>query len=480
MRYIILILFILTTSISFSCSCRSFGDYSQKEFNNNDFIFTGTVDSQFYDTIAGVGIYYTKFKVIKKYKGDIIEEFINVRNNFGMCRAYFDEGDSYLLFLSSKYNEPIISRCSRKLYITDKVNYNIPSWLKVYVEKEDGYQKCLLTDGTLEAEGLIKNKKPIGYWKYYSFDGKVQSEGKYVNGKRDSTWTIIYNEEYSEFKKSIINYSMGIVNGMCYEFDKSNILISSENYSNGKRNGKRISYYSNGNIGTEYNYANGIQLSLKEFYKNGKNKRVRIDSIHYEMVWFKNSKINFKKYTKNNIDYYISYFKTGEIEREQFKKGKITYLINFRDDNKKIIVKNGNGFYEYGGSKGNYKDSVKTGFWTQRFNNGETRENYYKNGLKDSIANFYNEVGILIESNIYKNGIQTGVNKKYYANGAIKSETIFKNGEYLLDNFWIINGTQTITNGNGYKEDYDENGEKDSGSIIMTYVDGLWKRKKNL
>ena len=89
-----------------------------------------------------------------------------------------------------------------------------------------------------------KNYKPYtGISKSYYEDGKLKSEENYKDGQLDGI-----SKRYYENGKLRFEY----------------------NYKDDKRNGISKSYYKNGKLKSEENYKDGELVSIKSYYRNGK------------------------------------------------------------------------------------------------------------------------------------------------------------------------------------------------------------------
>ncbi|MGQ7946516.1 energy transducer TonB [Flavobacterium sp. WC2509] len=92
---------------------------------------------------------------------------------------------------------------------------------------------------------------------------------------------------------------------------------------------------------------------------------------------------------------------------------------------------------------------------------------YYENGKKRTVANF-------------NYGVQEGKDLEYYENGNKKEERTYipnskdGNSKYKIDQFWDINGTQRVIDGNG---DYEESTKNyfGSGKLKNGLKDNVWQ-----
>lgn len=111
--------------------------------------------------------------------------------------------------------------------------------------------------------------------------------------------------------------------------------------------------------------------------------------------------------------------------------------------------------------KGNTENKRQEGKWeTFRFFKDEldynkekkylVREEYFKNGLRDSIYKIYNKEGKVIYLTTFKNG--NGVEKDFYDNGQLYYEIKTQNG-YFIDTLKLYNPQGKIMKKLFYKKD---------------------------
>jgi antitoxin component YwqK of YwqJK toxin-antitoxin module len=98
--------------------------------------------------------------------------------------------------------------------------------------------------------------------------------------------------------------------------------------------------------------------------------------------------------------------------------------------------------------KGYFKDGMQSGKWTSdryffydslgysRSKDYLAREEYFKNGLRDSIYKIYNKEGKIIYSTFFKNG--SGKEKDFYENGNLYYEIELRNG-FFSDTLKLYN-----------------------------------------
>jgi antitoxin component YwqK of YwqJK toxin-antitoxin module len=81
--------------------------------------------------------------------------------------------------------------------------------------------------------------------------------------------------------------------------------------------------------------------------------------------------------------------------------------------------------------KGQYKNGLKTGKWTEWYSNGQKwLEGTYKNGERDGLwTEWFYENGQKWSEKKYKDGVPDGIHTWWYSNGQKNSEGTFKDGE---------------------------------------------------
>ncbi len=131
----------------------------------------------------------------------------------------------------------------------------------------------------------------------------------------------------------------------------------------------------------------------------------------------------------------------------------------------RILQQNKNGLYPV---KDYYKNGVlqMEGAYSDknyRYKEGEFVY-YYENGKLSSVEN-------------YSNNALLGYFKKMYPNGQKNYEGTYlePDGPGLYWNYWLEDGTQKVTNGNGYYEKKSDDGSFSEGNLKQGKADGLWK-----
>ncbi|TPG41978.1 hypothetical protein [Flavobacterium pectinovorum] len=120
------------------------------------------------------------------------------------------------------------------------------------------------------------------------------------------------------------------------------------------------------------------------------------------------------------------------------KKGEVNDII--RDDPTRG--------YDFGSREGEFRNGVQHGLWECKrsyyldslghhiYKNYKFREEYFKNGLRDSIYKIYNKDGKVIYSTYFKDG--NGIEKDFHENGALYYEIETKGG-YFTDTLHLYN-----------------------------------------
>jgi antitoxin component YwqK of YwqJK toxin-antitoxin module len=141
-------------------------------------------------------------------------------------------------------------------------------------------------------------------------------------------------------------------------------------------------------------------------------------------------------------------------------------------DNFEIAVKKGEGSdiinndpnrgYNFGTREGEFKNGKQHGLWQcQRnyyldslghhiYKKYKFREEYFKNGLRDSIYKIYNKKGDIVYSTYFKNG--TGLEKDFHENGKLYYEIQTKDG-YFTDTLKLYNDKGNLVEKLLYKKD---------------------------
>ena len=247
----------------------------------------------------------------------------------------------------------------------------------------------------LKFEGEYLNDKKNGKGKEYDINGKIIFEGEFLNGIQKSKR---FKYKYDDYDYLTLEYEGEILEGKKHgkgkEYDYNNRIIFEGIYLKGKRwNGKVKKYDINGGIINEKEYFNGKII--------GDDEKLNNKDVNY---------LNEKKMKKIAKEYFEESNKI-RFEGEYLKDKKWNGIIYNKDDNFKIIIKNGN--------------------W--RLNDSVLKFTYLgkdiyiiqdKNGIIKEYCN-----GLLSYEGEYLNDKRNGKGKEYDYSGKILFEGEYKNGE---------------------------------------------------
>ena len=157
--------------------------------------------------------------------------------------------------------------------------------------------------------------------------------------------------------------------------------------------------------------------------------------------------------------------------------GSVSQHLFLRYDN--IGGDNPREFIKYFGFRsGSLNDGLQDGKWVStrsyfsdslNSNDYKTyifREEYFKNGLRDSVYKIYNKKGKVIYSTMFEKG--TGIEKDFYQNGKLYYEIAIKDG-YFTDTLKINNENGTLYQKRLYKNDTLVNFEDNKWSLTFKY-----------
>ncbi len=218
-------------------------------------------------------------------------------------------------------------------------------------------------------------------------------DGKWLISDAVSNDTIFY-----------ANFVKGKKIGLFVRKKNYGIPVERKEYGEGEQIISSISYYANGNRNEERKYEHKIQIYTKEYYENGKVKRIA-DEINKNYFTFKES---------GHVFYSTETFS---------KPDSIRIVTNYFEKSNQL------------------KDLRKINF---SLNTG-IRETYYENGQlnfhietdakekQTGAYKRYTEKGILILSGSFKEGKKDGIWLSYDEEGKLLKQEDFKNGELIVD-----------------------------------------------
>lgn len=280
-------------------------------------------------------------------------------------------------------------------------------------------------DGVLKQEVSFKNDTIDGAYKTYFHNGNVKSLAIYHDGVLNGDLVTYYENGQQD---TYTTFSHGIRNGIYEKYSPAGKIIAKGQYLNGQLDGLSKNWYEDGTLKHEANYQNG-QLHGKEtfYYANGKTKAV------YHFINGKKSgqweeyyedgtlKLKASYDPEKNTGSATLYYPSGNLKSEEQyvnekKAGKWT---TYYDQSKK--VKHEEIPYERGKIHGQYLSYHPNKKIQSKIN--------YTYGLKDNIANYYNEEGKLIETYSYRRDIAEGQYQKFNDKGEKVLSGLYKHGK---------------------------------------------------
>lgn len=286
--------------------------------------------------------------------------------------------------------------------------------------------------------GVLHGKKII-----YHDNGSVFQEIEFKNGKANGI-AKVYDSKYNlvletTYKDNIKNGSRKYIN---YRRDQTTVEW---NYENGKIVGNLKIYNEN----KVYFFPNDLKKGKVKQFVNDKliseytiinEKTINGDLLYYNQD---TGKIIEKiPYYFGKINGFIEYFDfNGELQyKNEYKQGKKIGKHNFYTVNKQLVSEE---FYN--------QDGLKTGTWKTFEREGiVTLEKTYINDKLEGITIEYKN-GIITQSTEYKNDEKNGIAKYYDTKtNILKSEIVYKNGIEVLEKQFFPNGLvfTEITNTN--------------------------------
>lgn len=118
------------------------------------------------------------------------------------------------------------------------------------------YQKEYFNDGTLKAEGWVKDSLKDGYWTFYHPNGNKEKEGHFTNGVANKYW-YFYREEGSKEREG--HYKNGKRQKWWLYFDENGFVNHKCQLKNDKKNGYCF-MYENKKLIKAVKYQNGKKI----------------------------------------------------------------------------------------------------------------------------------------------------------------------------------------------------------------------------
>jgi len=137
------------------------------------------------------------------------------------------------------------------------------------------YSKVYHENGTLKAEGWVKNNQKVNYWKFYHPNGKVASQGHYDDNEPDSYW-YYYNNDGDVIKEG--HYEEGSIEDWWIFYDIAQREMRKTQFMSGKKNGYSLIYL-NKKLKRVEKYENdkhiGEWTSVSGFYRDNPDVSIK-------------------------------------------------------------------------------------------------------------------------------------------------------------------------------------------------------------
>ena len=410
--------------------------------------------------------------------------------------------------------------------------------------KKDGIAKYYSEKGYLRTVAAFKNDLQEGEQIFYYPNGQKESSVKYLNGEAEG----VYNEYHEDGKiKMSGNFKQGKRTGLWKTLYNNGSPKLEETYINGELDGEYIGYFENGKKSSVQFYKKGNIDGLSKEYDD--DEILFCETVYEKArlrdIKFLDKKGNVVSQTTSrrgnaNISFYNAYGdkkSEGYYTKEGLAEGDFVYYHKSGKVSDRRVYKNGliNGkvttYFADGkmSFEGNYKDDKANGYLINYYQNGQiSDEGWYVNGDRQGNFYYHDLLGNLTSKLYYLNDKVQGISRYYYPGNrsdhneyydygwfnklealdstgkVLASSTLIKgagkikfghyNGKPFFENeyeYYVKNGTQTLTNGDGSKggKFYYKNGELDSsyvswhpngkvqteGKYVNGEKEGIWK-----
>jgi antitoxin component YwqK of YwqJK toxin-antitoxin module len=291
---------------------------------------------------------------------------------------------------------------------------------------------------------------------YYDIDGTILCKCFHINGSIEGKF---YGYYYCKPLPTVGGENWELPNG--YVLSTTYITKYDIDYVNGKLHGKYIKYHRNGQIQTYLNYVDGkIIGKTYSYYEDG--------SIETECIYI-DGKIEgeYISYCRNyyNIIVGISNYVNGKLNGKSreyiYSSSKDTNTltsdcdyVNGKRNGVKNIYKDGK-LYRTITYKDNKKNGLSTYMGKTKYGNGYyiQIEKTYKDGYRNGINKYYNDLGQITMTKTYKNG--GCYNESYYYSTGVKKESI----DITYDDTPIYTEYNMCTKEFNVTQKYNESGE---------------------
>jgi len=279
MKYLFLIIVMMTVKLGFACECEAKPNIDILDWNDSDVIFTATL-TQFDNKDETTNLTFLiseifKGKVNKKAISYSINKVKDHNNTFHHIDTIF-VGQKWIIFSS---NFTINNEISYMLKESNESHYCILSrpildndsylsFINKISQDSNNRNKSYYKNKATFAQGSLENKIPVGIWKYFNRnDLDHYWEGKYVNGKREGKW--IQKTINSKKEKVVINEDI-YDNGILKEQIKYNFINEKIEHNIYSEKGKQRIIYHKNTISSKWVYNKILNITTIEKYKDGK------------------------------------------------------------------------------------------------------------------------------------------------------------------------------------------------------------------
>ena len=379
--------------------------------------------------------------------------------------------------------------------------YNVDGYLRTVTlyanDLQEGEEKVYYANG--KTESVVKYVKNLaeGAYKEYYDNGQLKVGGEFVAGEKTGIWNSYFKDGKTEL---IENYTKGKLNGETTSFYANGKVESKRTYIKGEIDGKKEDFATDGIIFSESIFEKGRLRDIKFFDKKGtviSNTTSRKGNADILFYGPDGQKLKQGYYSKEGVaeGKFLYYYNNGNISVETFYK-------NGLQEGKRISYYANQKINE----EGTYKADKADGYFVTYYNNGQvSEEGWYVDGERQGTFINYDLLGKIISKNYYLNDQIHGISEYYTPSGKLDNKQYFDNAWFnsieqfdstgnnilvssALDkgvgkvrfnhfngknyfesnyNYYKLNGSYTVNNGDGTKKslNYYKNGAIDSAYI---------------
>ena len=345
----------------------------------------------------------------------------------------------------------------KDIFIKENIAYTLADSLPL-----NGKVLSKFDNGQLECERQYKNGLMDGTFKAWVKDSKLMFKTNFKNGTGTEK---LYH--YSGKLKEKIKYKDGKRDGpYMYWWPHSDQLKVEGNYANGLKEGSWRSWDGLGNPSTEYKYKNGKPVFHKKWDGTGRIISIYNDSLLRK--WDSKGKLTHEEHYKEGVKTFRKYcsiegillyeksYRNGladGFEKSWWREEQLKYEKGYKNGKE-------HGRHREWSSKGvlikesNYKNGMPDGRFFEchsGWKHTPYKEDYFKDGVQDSISRGWYGDGILEYEKSYKEGKPEGLYRTWYWTGHKEYERIYDRGKLIHEIYFQKKGTANQAN-SGYHE----------------------------